>query len=100
LTFFFITRSLLSVSPPGRNDANSFIRLVTEFNAVSYQQKQYALHHSYRLPAMFATVDLILFYKSVGIVENVSGDLEADPVLSPIGPRLGNIPLEPYLAPP
>jgi hypothetical protein len=30
----------------------------------------------------------------------VSGDLEADPVLSPIGPRLGNIPLEPYLAPP
>jgi|SRR5580700_1729256 hypothetical protein len=101
LMLFFITPSLSSARPPGRNDANRFIGfVVAERNSVGYEQQQCAVNHSDRLPAKFAAFNPILLYQSVRVFENVTCDLEADPMLSLVGPILGNVPFEPYHAMP
>src|SRR5260370_39297379 len=96
LTLFFIALPFPSASPPRRNDANCLLRsLVTVFNIVGYQQQQHAIHRSNRLPSAFSAFNPVLFHERVGIFEDLPCDLEADPMLSPVGSRLGVVPFEP-----
>ncbi len=62
---------------------------------MGYQQQQYAIHRSNRLPSAFATFNSVLFHKRVGIFEDLPRDLEANPMFSPVGSRLGVVPFEP-----
>jgi len=84
-----------AVRPPCRNDADSFSSLVLiHFNAVGYQQHQHSTHRSNGLPAELSAFNPILFYKSEGIVENVLGDFETNPMFPNIGPCFVPVPFE------
>jgi hypothetical protein len=61
---------------------------------VGYQQHQHSTHRSNGLPAKLSAFNAILFYKSEGIVENVLGDFEANPMFSNIGPRFDPVSFE------
>jgi hypothetical protein len=73
---------------------------MVNFNGMGYQQQKQAVDHSNRLPTKLAILNAILFHECVGIAENITCNLEPDPMLSSVRPRFGIVPLEPHHAMP